>query len=146
MPSRAMLDPIDIPSLLQYIVLTDVIDGGKRYRYRLVGTDFVRNFGYDPTGKYLDEAIEDPGFMDYIHSICCEILETKRPSYFEIDFSAVDPTRYRKIERLILPLSSDGNSVDMLIGAHIFGGIQSQDGNWFSESKNRFFVRNRVDF
>lgn len=41
MPARADIDPIEIPTLLPIIGLVDVLDGGARFRFRLLGTEVV---------------------------------------------------------------------------------------------------------
>jgi hypothetical protein len=53
MPRKCDIDATEIPPrLLPNLQLIDVIDGGARFRYRLVGTASVEAFGDDYTGKY----------------------------------------------------------------------------------------------
>ncbi len=52
---RADLDPIEMPRLLPNLILSDVGDGGRAIRYRLVGTDIVTAHGSDYTGKTIEE-------------------------------------------------------------------------------------------
>ena len=51
MPSRADLDPVDIPKLLPDICLVDVVPDARRYVYRLIGTNECAMRGRDPTGQ-----------------------------------------------------------------------------------------------
>lgn len=44
MPSRADFDPVDIPRLLPFIGLTDIVLPGPRFRYRVVGTAMSARF------------------------------------------------------------------------------------------------------
>ncbi len=50
MPSRADLDPVDIPKLLPDICLVDVVPDARKYVYRLIGTNECAMRGRDPTG------------------------------------------------------------------------------------------------
>ena len=55
-PDRADLDPVlEIPSLVSGVWLLDVVDGGNRLRYRLIGDDLHAAGVVARTGEYLDE-------------------------------------------------------------------------------------------
>ena len=56
MPSRADIDPVDIPRLLPDVMLVERFADG-RYRYRLIGTENSRAHGMNATGRYLDEIV-----------------------------------------------------------------------------------------
>src|ERR1044071_4112407 len=61
MPSRADIDPVDMPRrLLPFINLVDVVADERRYVYRLVGTGDVEIRGCDPTGKSVLEGFFAP--------------------------------------------------------------------------------------
>ena len=47
MPSRQSIEPSEIPRLLPHVMITEVIDHGARFRYRLSGT--VLNSPTSPT-------------------------------------------------------------------------------------------------
>jgi hypothetical protein len=49
LPARADFDPMDLRQFLGRIVLFDVLQNSRRFRFRLVGTDWVLRFGLDPT-------------------------------------------------------------------------------------------------
>ena len=107
MPGRADVDPGELRSVLPYLMLTDVLDGGHRFRYRLFGTAVAEAFGMDPTGRFVDEVMSDPKYRAFIVGLYRDIVTMKRPIY--------STTRYgghRDVEmwtqRLMMPLSSDG--------------------------------------
>src|SRR5262245_34711660 len=50
MPSRADLDPLEIPRYLPDICLVDVVADARKYVYRLIGTNEAAMRGRDPTG------------------------------------------------------------------------------------------------
>ncbi|HMA14935.1 MAG: PAS domain-containing protein, partial [Bacteroidota bacterium] len=55
-PPYAAVDPVDIPKLLRYLLVTDVetTPDGRRYRYRLCGTEVEQHFGITMRGRYID--------------------------------------------------------------------------------------------
>ena len=53
LPSRRDIDPVEIPpKILPHLQIIDVVDGGARFRYRLIGTATVDAYGEDFTGRY----------------------------------------------------------------------------------------------
>ena len=119
MPARADVDPGELRSVLPYLMLTDVLDDGCRFRYRLFGTAVAEAFGLDPTGRFVDEVMSDPKYRAFIVGLYRDIVAMKRPIY--------STTRYgghRDVEmwtqRLMMPLSSDGEAVDMVLSIQVF--------------------------
>ena len=55
MPARADISPAEIKRLLPFVTLIDVVDGGRRMRVRLAGTQLREFFGREITGAYLDD-------------------------------------------------------------------------------------------
>src|SRR3546814_14185635 len=47
-PARSEIAPEEIKRLLPFVLLLDVLDAGRHFRFRLVGPDAAR--GIDPTG------------------------------------------------------------------------------------------------
>lgn len=120
LPARNDVDPIDIPDLLPGLVLIDVVNEGakRRYRFRLAGTEFVNAVSQNLTGKWLDE-VGPIGSTDAVIATYDEAVATKSPQCWEsvIHVEGREHVRYR---RLICPLASDGETVDMLIGVFAF--------------------------
>lgn len=112
MPARADIDPADLRRFLPHITLVDVVDDPRRYVYRLVGTQEVETRGYDPTGKAVADAYfatsADAALRQY--DIVCA---TRAPHYIADPFQAVD--RFVGAEDLFLPLSKDGETVNMIL-------------------------------
>lgn len=52
-PTRAMVDPIDLRGLLPNLFIVDVEQDPQRFRYRLVGTAVVEYNQLEFTGRYL---------------------------------------------------------------------------------------------
>lgn len=106
LPLRARIDPIEMPRLLPYLMLIEVIDG--RLRYRLTGTQVVANAGFDFKGRFLDEL--DFANRDFYLACYHEILESRRP-IFAIDHWVYPDGRAGVSEFVMLPLSGDGDTV-----------------------------------
>lgn len=113
MPSRDDIDPVDLTFCLGYLCLVDVEEGSPlRFRFRVDGSNCVGISGIEMTGRYVDE-IPLPDYRTVMENAYREIYLTKAPHYY-IDDEIWDNRRYR-IEGILLPLSSDGVKVNMLI-------------------------------
>lgn len=106
MPARKDIDPLEIgPVLLPHLLLCDLVDHGQRIRYRLVGTNVVRRWGFDPTGRFLDESMSP--YFAYLAELNRLVAEERAPIH------AVSAFRWgvnRELEahHLLLPLSKGG--------------------------------------
>jgi hypothetical protein len=119
LPSRADIDPTEIPHLLRYIVLIDVEHEPLRLRFRLVGTHITDAVGRDSTGRFFDEVYEGDILTGLLHQYGGTI-DAKRPArhFSRAIFAGKD---YRHYESAHLPLSEDGDSVNMiLVGLQFF--------------------------
>ncbi len=112
MPARAALDPVEMPKLLPHMALVEVSAPDLRMRVRLVGTNIVNIYGADFTGQYLDE-IDFGDAGDKILSDYQFAARTKRPLFSDHAFRKLSGT-YLNIERALLPLSEDDETVSML--------------------------------
>jgi hypothetical protein len=89
-----------------------------RFRYRLVGTGIVERNGSDPTGRYLDD-FENRPFHETILADYARCAAERRPVAASRRF--MDATgRHWLYQRLVLPLSEDGDKVNMLLGGNAF--------------------------
>lgn len=119
LPSRADIDPVDIPELLQHIGLVDVEGPPRRYRYRLVGSYMQTMFGENYQGKYLDEA-RHGRYRQFLSDLYTAAFEHRQPLLSEAIFD-YGTDRVVTIRRLILPLAeSDRAPVNMLLFANSF--------------------------
>ena len=113
MAARADIDPMDIPALLANVFLIDVVPGKpRRFRFRLVGTRITELEG-EMTNRFLDEFV--PGAAGtamarhYEETIQGHIYVRHETLHWR-------KREYVNYDVLLLPLSSDGQSVDMLFG------------------------------
>lgn len=117
-PSRTDIDPLEIAPLLPYVMLVDVERAPLRFRYRLVGTEIVCNVGDDFTGRYLDTFVR-LSHRDVMAAEFARVVESAEPVVSVWEYTR-DDGRHVRYERLVLPLVSDGATVDMLFGGIVF--------------------------
>ena len=120
MPSRADIDPVEIPRLLPDVMLVERVDGG-RYRYRLIGTENARAHGVNATGRFLDEVLPGPDYGAHVLALYDECVQTRRALYSEcLFFSPARHEAERHTKVLFMPLSADGEAVNMIFVIQIF--------------------------
>jgi hypothetical protein len=112
MPSRADVDPLDLGFVLGHLILLDVLHEPLRFRIRVHGTELAHRAGYDLTGKMLDE-LPIAEFRELAQQSFTQTVETQRPFHSMRD-RFIDGKRHQ-YETLMLPLSEDGNRVNMLL-------------------------------
>ncbi len=117
-PTRAEIDPAEIKSLLPHVGLVDVEPSPLRFRFRLAGTEIIKGYGEELTGRYLDEVDLDNHEREIIGDYT-RAAESGEPSCSMLDYKRKDG-HYIRYERMVLPLSSDGKKIDMLIGGCVF--------------------------
>src|SRR5262245_61261277 len=115
MPSRSDIDPLQIPpGYLPDIMLIEVSHDPRRYRYRLVGTHVVTASGEDRTGRSFDDVSffkTNPAVMQQFE----RVVNTAEPLYSLEPFTNFITGRQYEVDRIMLPLSSDGRAVDMVL-------------------------------
>jgi len=113
LPARADIDPVDIPHLLANVFLIDVVGGSpQRFHFRLVGTRITELEG-EMTNKYLDEFV--PGAAGTAMGRHYEDTAAGR-IYVRRETLHWREREHVTYEVLLLPLSSDGQTVDKLFG------------------------------
>ena len=119
-PGRADIDPLEIPDLLPWLTLVDVIWEGARLRLRcrLIGTGVVDRFGRDITGLYAEEAYPDEYVAQALETYGA-IIESRRP-HLSRHRIPIEGREHAEYDRLILPLAADGDRVDMFLSCFAF--------------------------
>lgn len=124
-PSRADIEPTEIPALLSHVFLIDVVDGGRDFRYRLLGTHIVESVGFEFTGQLVSEFMRDREqelrAQDYHR-----LVESREPQHVIGNMVAFGRD-YMRYERVLCPLSSDGEAIDMIFGGLFFQLDREQD-------------------
>jgi hypothetical protein len=115
MPSRKDVDPVQItPSHLPNMMLIEVFNNPRRFRYRLVGTNVIAASGKNRQGRYFD----DVNFFK-IHPLVMEqyaqVADTGQPLYSLEPFTNLRTGSNYDVDRLLLPLSTDGKQTDVIM-------------------------------
>lgn len=120
MPQRRDIDPSELRSLLPHIQLVEPVaaEGRWRFRYRLVGTAIVEAYGGELTGRHVDELISGERAR-FVHDYYGKVCDGRRPVFVRSRYlsrKAVDLTA----NRLLMPLSADGERVSLIFAALTF--------------------------
>ena len=113
MPARSDLDPVDLKPILPVLILIDVVTDARRYVYRLVGTREVEMRGSDPTGKAVQDAYYAESPEETALYLDC-VVRTREPVLYRGTYQPLS-TRTLREEVLFLPLSKDGETVNMVM-------------------------------
>lgn len=117
-PRRADFDPVAIPQLLPYLLLTEwCSDGG--IHVRLTGTHLVDKIGADPTGDRAEAHAGDAAFGDFTIGVHDAIAHSRSPIYV-VGRHVCDYTTRHHCCRIAAPLSRDGRTLDMVVHCVIF--------------------------
>jgi hypothetical protein len=123
LPARRDIDPVELaPELLPHLVLTDLLERGTRVRFRLVGTNVVKRFGFDPTGTYLGGEMSG-GWYDFAGALYRLAYAERAPIEAASEFTW-GPGRRLEAQHLLLPLSQDGPDPAIALCAFVFASSE----------------------
>jgi hypothetical protein len=119
LPGRQDIDPLEIPDLLPHVSMLDVVRTGDdiRFRFRLVGTANVHIAKREHTGAFVEEVFA-PADAEQTNAKYLSIVETHEPHFWRTTMATIgnEPVTYA---RLMVPLATDGVTVDMLMGVFV---------------------------
>jgi hypothetical protein len=121
LPARRDLDPGGIKRLLPTISLIDVVPGPLDFRIRLAGTGLYDVYGREITGRRLVD-VYNTAAADYWRGELGKVVREMRPSA-GVHNLAWRGASHLSILWLRLPLSSDGATVDMILGYDAVVGL-----------------------
>lgn len=131
MPMRTDIDPADLKRFLPHIMLLD--SGPDHFRYRLVGSRIVQDFGRDTTGSIAGIHVSTPDYADAITGAFARVRDLVQPA-FSIGEYRTPAGLTHSVSRLMLPLGVPGR-VNMLLVSRIArspGGTPHID--WLGQS------------
>jgi hypothetical protein len=120
MPQRSDIEPRRIPSLLPNVFIVEIYQPF-RFCFRLAGTNICKRWGQNLTGKWLDE-LDFDGERTNVLEQYANVARTGEPRLDTKEF-VNGYGRYLHYRRLLLPLSEDGHTPNMLLGAQKAIGI-----------------------
>jgi hypothetical protein len=121
MPARVDFDPLDHPRFLPRIFLVEISAEPPHFLNRLCGTEIDEQQGYPMTGRPFEEVFTG----DLLSSTLARFSDVAfngRISYHSTVFTRAEGDRHARFTRLLLPLSDDGERVDMILGSRIRAG------------------------
>ncbi len=115
MPARADLRPEDMKGFLGTVSLVDVQADPLDFRYSLFGSVVAEEYGFDMTGRSVRK-LRPPEIGALLWSLFEEAHRARAPQLHMVGFESA--TQRREFERLILPLSSDGDRIDKFMSVN----------------------------
>jgi hypothetical protein len=112
---RADLEPQDFGGkALPHVLLIDILSGDADLRFRLMGTNHAEFNRADLAGKLFSEVYPTGSLsLAYVMGLYREMIATRRPIWTLNEFMAPGREYPIRMGRLMLPLSSDGETVDL---------------------------------
>ena len=116
LPARANLDPIDIPKIIPWMFLVDVLrEGGDMdFRFRLIGTRNADLVGHDATGELVADAFPE-ATASLMSSTYADVVEQGQPRCWRASLPETDRA-FIECYRALFPFATDGRKVDMIAG------------------------------
>lgn len=118
LPDRRVADPFALKDILPHVLLADVSHDPLDFRYRLIGT-YIDRFVREPYTGRSARQIDGKGPGSAIWESFREAVETRRPSLRRFDYEGTEP-HVVGCHEIALPVSDDGERVDMLFCALVF--------------------------
>jgi hypothetical protein len=113
LPGSRQMDPVDLRPALGYVMLLDVVEGGRDFRYRLFGSTIGSVSGFDMTGKLLSEHPASAYVTEFSLAVGRAAVRRREPIYtVRRPVGAKDTNLW---ERLVLPLVDENDTVARLI-------------------------------
>jgi hypothetical protein len=114
LPFRDALGPEQISFILGNVTMIDVDHDPLTFRFRLIGTRIEEAGRRGDQGKTLDQ-IEPAFYRDMLGAAYYDVVESGEPLCHQISYAL--RRHLVSFERLVLPFTRTGNTVDLLLEA-----------------------------
>jgi hypothetical protein len=121
LPSRALIDPVELRGLLPHVYLVDVLPD-ESFRIRLLGEVHVAIYGTGLVGRSIDE-IFPPEHAAQFHRLYKAVLRRRAPVVNAGQVFWWRNKEWLPFEGLHMPLAGDGRKIDMIFAGGVFGDI-----------------------
>ena len=115
MPSRRDLDPVDIPRLLPFVMLIDVLSDPLDFKFRLIGTEVSAIIARNLQGRRFS-TIPHMAAGNRVWTEYEAVVNRREPLAASGGYVGSDD-RVRAVRHALMPLSSGGEAVDMMFVA-----------------------------
>jgi hypothetical protein len=119
MPARRQIDPGEMPRLLPHLLISEAIEAGRRFRYRLSGTAVAQALRQDVTGRCIEE-VSVGAYRDYLTELHERVWRDGTALFAANRLPCGARTQYRFTRRLLLPLADDGATVNQILSLVVF--------------------------
>lgn len=113
-PSRADIEPREARAFLSHIQIFDILDEGRAFRPRLIGTAMIQVLNEDSTGRIFDGSSTRLVVHRVLRAIRW-VVEHRAPLRTFAARTAIEGKDIYAHETVFLPLSNDGAAVDMML-------------------------------
>lgn len=127
LPSRTDIDPMRLHRILNKVLLIDVLAAAPFFRFKVVGTQIADWAHFDASGRGIDE-IEAISYRNMLFATYSEVRGAKRPIAHRIRWD--EPNGVHRYKRLLLPLSGDGEHVNMILSCSVIEQFQDAEQFW----------------
>lgn len=126
LPSWRSFDPAAVPALLPHLIVVDAVEGGTRFRFRLIGTFVTHLADRDSTGRWLDSDLYGDRLehMTWHYRRCAQTAE---PLAIVGTIHFVDKD-WVTAEHLFLPFGDDGKVDRVLCSLDVLTGDNRREG------------------
>jgi hypothetical protein len=115
MPRRRDLDPVEIPRLLPFVMLVDVLADPLDFRFRLIGTAVQAIMSHNDLGRRFSE-LPHMAKGNVIWGEYEAVVTHRRPITTVLDYVGRNRD-VRGLRHCLMPLSQDDNSATMIFVA-----------------------------
>jgi hypothetical protein len=113
LPHLKQIDPLALRPALGYVMLLDLVENGRDFRYRLYGSMVASVSGFDMTGKLLSEHPASPYVTEFALAGYRAAVQRREPIYTERHpVGAVHATRW---QRVAMPLVGDDGTISRIL-------------------------------
>jgi hypothetical protein len=126
MPAETDVDFEDLAPILPHVGLIDVLDDGRRFRYRHLGPWSEALLSGDASDDDLDETADEPQLV-WLRDLYGDVVQRRSPVYAECVYRSENVRRIWTM-RLVLPLSGHRDNVDTLIYSVSFAPCRARIG------------------
>ncbi|HYL32287.1 MAG TPA: PAS domain-containing protein [Stellaceae bacterium] len=115
-PLRSDIDPIEMRSHLGSLVIIECLTGLEDFRYKLIGTNIVKAYGRDSTGKTVRELYgeSDREYRDYLLDLYRNVVTQKKIGRGQGTLRPV-ARDYRLFDTLVMPLYGAGGTIQFML-------------------------------
>lgn len=134
-PARRDIDPVEIPEILGFVNLLEVLNDPRDFRFRLNGTAVAEMVGRDITGELHSAVMQGEDAVRCRQAYDMSI-DHRTPAMVETSLGFCGkPYMFQTI--LALPLSNDGENIDTIMSAHSFraSGAANRPADGYLETR-----------